>query len=152
MGALLNIERARKGLKVAEAMLSRTYPMAKDPKLFLAVAEDIYFALMECIEALFTINNSPLPEESEDAIEEFSGFASRFGFTPDHLKLVSELHRLIEAHKESPVEFARQDSFVICGEGYDFRKFGEKEMKTFLFDARLFLEKAALAVENNQNG
>lgn len=151
MGASQNIGRARKGLKVAEVMLSRTYPMAKDPKLFLAVAEDIYFALMECIEALSIINSTELPSEPEDLIEEFGGFASRFGFGLDHIKLISELHNIIESHKESPVEFARQDHFVICSENYDFRKFGEREMKSFLFDARLFLEKAALAVENNQN-
>ena len=119
MGAVKNIERARKGLKVAEMMLSRTYPMAKDPRLFLAVAEDIYFALMECIEAMFTLNSTDLPDSSADVIDEFSGFASRFGFGPDELKLISDLSNIIEAHKESPVEFARENDFVVCSENID---------------------------------
>lgn len=151
MGALQYLGRARKGLKVAEMLLSRTYPASEDTKIFLAAIEDIYFALVECVQAMFVIKGVEIPKEIDDLIEEFSDFSDALGFTANHLETITKLHKIITAHQESPVEFARKDGFVICEESYAFRKLTMNDMQKYLFDARLFMEKAVLVGEKSKD-
>jgi hypothetical protein len=149
MGVSQNIEKARRSLKVAEAMLSRSYPVSKDPKLFLAVCDDLLFALMECVGAVFALESRPLPADAGEAIGSFAEFAPKQGFSADDLALLRDMQGIILAHRESPVEFVRKDSFVICDEKYDFTRLTAESMQKFLFGARLFIERASAACERS---
>lgn len=156
MGASQNIEKARRSLKVAEAMLSKAYPVAKDPKLFLAVSEDIFFALMECVEAVLSVDGKSSSDAqsdvhddpAKDVLSAFRESAPKYHFGSEDFKLLSNLSRIVSAHRESPVEFVRQESFVICDGAYCFERLSFEEMQNFLFAARQFLERAASAVDN----
>ena len=45
-------ELAKQKIKVADHIISVTYPLVKDPKLLLGVLENIHSALMHCISAI----------------------------------------------------------------------------------------------------
>jgi hypothetical protein len=150
MGASQSIEKARRSLKVAEAMLSKTYPVAKDTKLFLAVAEDIFFALIECVYAVLKDDKKVADEEA--LMASFEDDAVRLGFGSEHPALLRKLHAIVTAHNESPVEFARKDGFVICDDDYSCVKLTLDDVQRYLFGARVFLERAASIVEGFKDG
>ncbi len=136
--ALLN--RARQSLVVAEQMLIRTYPVVKDPKLILAVAGDLHVGLTNCIEALCRRKNIET-DDFDSTFAAFECFAVTQGFSDKDIRLVKTINDIIEAHKQSPVEFPRHDAFVICDDNYGMRCISVNDMKRFLFESLLFFEK-----------
>ncbi|MBU2560880.1 MAG: hypothetical protein KKD17_01180 [Nanoarchaeota archaeon] len=137
---------ARRSLKVAEHMLIQTYPFVNDPRLVLAVAGDIYSALMSSMSALLLAGKKArkksLPDDFDSLFSAFREVAGGYGFTEDDLSLVSDTNRILVEHKESPVEFARRDSIVICDSRYKCSRISVDDMKKYLFRARLFVDKS----------
>ncbi len=142
--------RARRSLEVAEQVLIRTYPVVKDPKLILAVAGDIYSAVTSSIEAFILEKGGDLGADFRSNLAKFTRVAKDYSFGDDDLELIGRLHDIIEAHKESPVEFPRKDRFIICDERYDCKEITLEDMKNYLFRARLFIEKSEASLEKTQ--
>ncbi len=130
-----SMRRARRSLDVAEHMLNSTYPLVEDPKLILAVSEDLFTALLSSVFAL-------VGRDGADGIERFRREAAGLGFTEEDVGLLDRLQDIIREHEESPVEFARKDKFVICDDDYACDVVSVEDMKNYLFKARLFVEKA----------
>jgi hypothetical protein len=137
-------ERARRSIEVAEQMLLRTYPVVQDPKLILAVAGDVYFALMGCIEAVMLQAGMDSSDDFSSRLEAFKALASKQGFGWEEFSLVEDVHRIVSEHESSPVEFPRKDRLVICDEKYHCDVISVDDMKNYLFKARLFVEKARI--------
>jgi len=139
-------DRAKRSLKVAEHMLTQTYPIVNDPKLILAISEDIYTALSSSMSAI-TLSEGDFHQDFAD----FKQRSSELGFKEDEIDLIERFHSIITEHKESPVEFARKDKFVICDEKYNFDSLSLDDMKSYLFRARLFVEKAEAILDSKEN-
>ncbi|MFC1741238.1 hypothetical protein ACFL3V_01755 [Nanoarchaeota archaeon] len=140
------LERARRSLQVAEQVLINTYPLVKDPKLILAVAEDIHAALTSAAEAIIIKKGKYNPELQFHQYLE----ALENTITNDEQDLLKRLHNIIQGHKESPVEFPRKDHFVICDKKYDCDVISLDDMKKYLFRAGLFVEKAGDTVRGSR--
>jgi hypothetical protein len=134
------ISRARGSLQVAEKMLLHTYPVVNDPKLLLAVAGDIYTALTSGMTSILT-DKDITADDFSSQLKAFKGVAEDCNITEDDIILISELHDIMQQHKDSPVEFPRKDRFVICNNRYDMRTISLDDMKQYLFKAGLFVEK-----------
>jgi hypothetical protein len=143
------IDRARNSLKVAEQMLIHTYPVVNDPKLILAVAGDIYSALTSSIEAVLAKENRKA-DDFHGNFKAFKEIAPKHSFKQDDIELINTIHNIITEHKESPVEFARKDKFVICDEKYNLDVLSHEDMKKYLFRARLFIEAVESIVREKQ--
>ncbi|MFH1063970.1 MAG: hypothetical protein V1729_02735 [Candidatus Woesearchaeota archaeon] len=150
------LAKARKDLQVAEQMLIKTYPVVEDPKLILAILQDIYIALIGAMRAFLTfkgIKHDLISGDTDDidaAFEVFGKNARASGFKDDDIELIAKLHKIIREHKESPVEFARKDKFVICDEHYNCDVISVDDMKKYLFRARLFVDKTEETISGEQ--
>ena len=67
--------------------------------------------------------------------------ARKFDFSTDEINLILDVKKLIDFHKDSPVEFARTDKFVICSEDYKIASVSVQEMKKYIKGANSFLKK-----------
>lgn len=134
-------KRAKTSISLAEKMLFETYPVVNDPRLILAIADDIYTALMSCIEAVSMTWNLRFGDDFESGFSAFKERALKDGFTEEELDLVMKIHNIVAEHKKSPVEFTRKGRFVICDEVYNCTAISSDDMKSYLFRARLFVEK-----------
>jgi phage regulator Rha-like protein len=67
--------------------------------------------------------------------------AGRHGIDKEQIMLMQDIKSMISQHKDSPVEFARKDKFVICSEEYALTSVSLEQMKTFIKRARRFLDK-----------
>lgn len=145
-------ERARRSLQVAEQMIGKTYPIVNDPKLILAIAEDIYAALISSMTALL-VKKQEKKQLSDDFSSIFTAFkqmAPDMGFQHDDLVIIEELNTIISEHEESPVEFPRKDKFIICDDEYKCTAITLDDMKSYLFRAGLFIEKVNDALDKEQ--
>lgn len=137
--------------KKADHLAYVTYPMVRETKLLYAIAEIIYDSLEKGIQAVLEYERMykriPLvPGTFETELELFKDVAGRYGFNRNIVLLLMDLKRLINAKKQSPVEFVRKDKFVICDDDYTMSVLDINKIKAYVMDSREFIEKLNRAV------
>ena len=149
-------EHARKRLQVADHMLTMTYPMVKDPKLLLAVMENIFLALTNSIGALLHYERmyKRVPPFQDTFVSKFSVFkqkcAQSYRIDPDYVSMVQEIKEIILQHKKSPVEFTRNDAFVICSEDYKMKTISLDKMKIYILKSKTFIKQIDDIITKNR--
>lgn len=134
--------KAIKNIQVADHILTQTYPLVQDPKLLLAVVDNIFFALCEIIDMAVYYereekNIPPFHDSFEVKLNVFKmQLAQKYGVKPSSIAFIIDMKQIIDAHKSSPIEFSRKDSFVICDERYSMTTVDTLQMKKFIDDAR----------------
>lgn len=138
-------QEATRKLRSADHMLSTTYPLLKDPKLLLAVLENLHAALDSSVAALVHHERHwkripPFHDTFEMRLQIFSTqLARRLEIPPEYVQLISGVRELYLNHKKAPVEFARQDKFVMCSDQYSVKTLSERELKNHLSRAKGFV-------------
>ncbi len=137
-------EKAVRSVKVADHMLTVSYPLLNDPKILVAVANNLLqavdYGMMSVLEheKLFKrIMTYP------DTIQgRYALFKQRVLKSNNDKKfvIVSELLAIVDNHKASLVEFPRQDKFVIANDSYELRTLTVKELKDYLVKVREIVE------------
>ena len=149
-------EKAFEKLKVADHMLFTTYPLMKDPKLLLAVVENVNACLEYTIAALlhYELAHKRVPsfqETSQSRLELFeSNVAPRLRLNNNYGKLIREVKSLLSAHKKSPVAFAKKDKYVILSPKYDVTAVDVNIVKRHVFEAKLFLSNISVIVNKHE--
>jgi len=146
---------ARKKIQIADHMLTMTYPMVKDPKLLLAVMENIFLALTNSVAALLYYERTykRAPPFQDTFVSKFNIFrkcVSRYNIDESHLIMLKEIKDIILQHKKSPVEFTRNDSFIICSENYQMKTISLEKMKNYISKSRLFIQNINSIINKNQ--
>lgn len=137
---------ARKKIQIADHMLTMTYPMVKDPKLLLAVMENIFLALTNSIGSLLYYERiyKRVPPFQDTFVSKFNVFrekcARRLNIDQELILMVQEIKEIILQHKKSPVEFTRNDSFVICSEDYRMKTISLEKMRGYISKSKLFIQ------------
>jgi hypothetical protein len=126
------IERINQRLSNAEFILTKTYPLIKDPKMLLGVLENIYYAINDIITCFLEEKYYDLTDD-----EKYKIFIIKFS---KHVEIVKEIKIVWEKRKESPVEFVKNNQLYVCSDDYDIRIISENEMKRFLSNAKLLNE------------
>ena len=136
--------RAERHVKIADHMLTQTYPLLKDPKLLLAVMENIFLSLKYSMETLLYFDRlyKRIPPFQENFESKFNMFRqrviNRYKITQEYVNLIQDVRELIIEHKKSPVEFTRKDKFVICSDTYRMKTISTEQMKKFISSAKTF--------------
>ena len=140
------LKKARKNLHVADYMLTQTYPLVKDTKLLLAVMENLFLAMSNTMDSLLFYEREmksipPFHNSFESRFNTFKlKLVGKYGIDKEYLNLIHDIKSLISSHKSSPVEFIRQDKFVICSEEYDLKSISVEQMRSFIQRSRSFIE------------
>ncbi|NQV08762.1 hypothetical protein HQ529_02835 [Candidatus Woesearchaeota archaeon] len=151
----LEREKALKHLRVADHMLTQTYPLVKDPKLLIAVLENIFRSLSSAMSSILYYERlfKRIPPFSEDFDSMFNTFKARctrrYDINIEYITLIQNIKDLIQEHKKSPVEFARKDKFVITTESYHLRIISTDKIKEYISKAKLFIEEMNNMVSKN---
>lgn len=149
-------EKARKNIKVADHMAYITYNIVKDPKLLLAIMENIYLSLLNALRSILyyerTFKNIPAFSDNFEAqlLLFRNKVAPKHNISPEYADLLTELRDMLIKHKKSPVEFVRKDRFVICGENYKMKTVSIDEMKRYVAKAKEFIRKAERVTSENE--
>ncbi len=147
-------EKAEKNLKIGNHLLTQSYPLVKDPKLLVAVLQNIFLATASSMTAIlyYERENKSIPpfHDSFDAkFELFKKVAPKYSIPPDTLRAMLDMKTIITAHQEASVSFSRKDAFVICEEGYRLRTLTAESLKPLMAKAKLFIEQMEQITTNN---
>ena len=149
-------ESAKKKILIADHMLTQTYPLVKDVKLLLPVLENTFLALSYAMGAVLHYDRlfkhiNVLPENFEAKLYIFKEkCVPRYNINNEYILLMRELKEIIVAHKKSPVEFVRNDRFVICSENYKMKTISIPEIKKYVASAKLFIQSTDFIVSKNE--
>jgi hypothetical protein len=142
------LERAQKDIHLADHMLSVTYKLVKEPKMLLTVMERLHSSLISAIASILYYERyykriPPFPENQQAMIDTFKArCARRYRFSPDYAALVSEVADILHEHRESPVEFRKDDKFVICSPNYHLKIVKVEDIKKYIEKAKSFVKTA----------
>lgn len=130
-------EDALKFIKSADHMLTQTYPLVKDPKLLLAVLNNIYIALEHTMSAVLYYDRvykriPPFYDNFESKFNIFKIKSAPLNKLTLQVQFIQEIRELVKKHKQSPVEFSRRDAFVICDSDYKMRTITIPTLKDYV--------------------
>lgn len=149
--------RAKRNIQIADHMLTQTYPFVKDPKLLLAVMENIFLALTNAMASVLYYERlfkriPPFQDTFESKFNMFKLKTSvRYNIDNSYLMLMQEVRDMVLEHKKSPVEFSRHDSFVICSENYHMKTISTKNIQEYITKTKLFIEEVDKIVSKDEN-
>ncbi|MEK6948822.1 MAG: hypothetical protein AABX34_01280 [Nanoarchaeota archaeon] len=146
------MESAEKKLNFADYILSMTYPLVKDPKLLLSVAENMFLAFNYSLTSLLYYERHfkripPFQDNFSLKLQLFKDeCAERYGIGNEQLKAMQELKEILIAHKKSPIEFPRKESFMIFNESYEAKTLTQDLLKDYIKKAKLFIKKLSTII------
>ena len=121
-------EKSLQQLKIAEHLLSITFPLVKDPKLLIGIIHNLSSCLDYALESVLP-ENMAVPKSLNGKIE----FLRHNHHLPEeYVDLIRKIGRLIEFHKKSPVVFKRGEKQVICNDNYDLEVLSAKEIENLI--------------------
>lgn len=146
---------ARKKITIADHMLTQTYPLVKDVKLLLPVLENTFLALSYAMSSVLHYDRlykhiNVLPENFEAKLYIFKEkCVPRYKIDKEYLQLIREIKDIIMAHKKSPVEFVRNDRFVICSDNYRMKTISTDQLKKYIAKSKIFVQETNNIVNKN---
>ena len=149
-------DKALKNLKIADHMVTVTYPLLKDNRLLLAATENLFLSVSNAMNAILYYDRlfkrvPPFADTFEVKFNLFKRKSSqRYHLKPTHAQLIKEVRDILVHHRKSPVEFSRKDAFVICSSDYRIRTISQKDLKEYLGKAKVFIQLMLKIVQENE--
>lgn len=134
----MSFDTAKKKVLIADHMLVMTYKHLKDPKLLVAVLDNLIqslnLGLAELLHKEREYKRVPAyPETTEGMFNVFRDkLATKMGASAEGLRNMSEMIELQKAQKAAPVEFARKKEFVIANKDYRLKTITEEKLKNHI--------------------
>lgn len=147
------ISQAKGKVKAADHMLTQTYPLINDPKILVAVVNNLFTG---CNYAMFSVLNfertyKRIPLFSTNFEQAYSlfknGVSPRYNLNKEEVRLLRILNDIIQEHKRSPVEFSRRDKFVICNDSYQIRTINVTQIKKYINLGKLLVKHCSEIIE-----
>jgi hypothetical protein len=135
---------AKKKMSLADHMLSVTFPLVRDSKLLLAVMENLFLSLTHSMAFLLYYERmfKRIPPFFDTFESKFRLFSEKcvpeYGIEEEWLSLLREVKDVLMAHKRSPIEFSKNDQFVICSDDYQLKVLKAEDIKVFVAKTKEF--------------
>lgn len=150
-------EDAKKRLEVADHILTQTYPLVNDPKLLVAVLENLFLTMSYAMGAILHYERTfkrvpPFQDTFDSKLNMVVTKVSRnHGIKKEQLDAMVQMRDILKEKKKSPVEFRRKDAFVICSDGYiTMNEITRDKIKEYLAKTRAFMNTAESITSQNE--
>jgi len=134
-----------KYLKNADHMLYMTYPLVKDVKLLITISNNIDKAVKLSIMAFLRYDwlykrIVKIPDDFDARLDLFKKISvNRYGFKLSDIDFAKEIDEIMVKHRQSPVEFIKNDKFVISYNTYKLKSIGYEDVKGYVLKAKPFI-------------
>ena len=148
---------AEKKLKLADHILTMTYPMVKDPRLLLSSIENLFLAFTYGMSSLLYYEQlfKRIPQFPDNFAGKFEMFrdecSKRYNIDSEHLKIIQDIKEIIVSHKKSPMEFSRNDSLIICNGNYRMKTISANMIHNYVQKAKLFIKNISTIVSKDES-
>lgn len=150
------LKEASRTIKIADHMVSVTYPLVKDTKLLLAILENLNISLKNSIAALvyYDRHYKRIPPFQDTFESQFNIFQAKsiemYRIDKSYVNLIQNIQTLIKEHKSSPIEFIRKDQFVICSDNYNIKTLSLENIREFIVQTKNFIDKITQIINQNE--
>jgi len=140
------LDEADRIIKTIDHMIYITFPLIKDKKLLLKILLETKTAIAKCINSIlqyeYLYKRIKLHKEPKINFKIFIEKCSpRYNIQEQEIKLILELFNLAEKHRQSPMEFMRNEKIVILSENSEPETLTLEKTKEFLQLSKNMLEK-----------
>ncbi len=135
---------AIKHMKVADHILTMTYPLVQDPKLLKLVLKNIYLSLENAMVALLHFERLQkqsivIKSEFNYLVECVKPYLKKHNISLEYTAFLKELNNIMKKQEKAGVEFIRKEKFVFTGKDYKLNTVTKKEMKDYIIKGKLFM-------------
>jgi len=140
------IQDAEKIIQKVDHLVYITYPLIKDKRLLLKILLEINIAVTNCVNSIlqheYIYKKITLYKNAKTNFRTFNEKCSqKYKITKEEIKLILELFDLVEKHKQSPMEFVRNEKVIILSENLKPKTITIEKIKEFLLLAKNVLTK-----------
>ena len=141
-----NLEESQRIIRVADHLIYMTYPLVKDKKLLLKIIVELKKGLTSCINAIlqyeYLYKRIKLSPDSKSNFNTFQQkCAPRYNISNQEIQAILEIFRIVEKHKQSPMEFVRNEKVVILSKNLQMEIITFEQAKQFLQISKDILKK-----------
>ena len=141
------LQQAQQHYQTAEHLLLITHPQLKDPKLYLAIINQLLSALDSAFEALIISSTTTIIK-----VPNFKVSIQKFNYLLENkllqnkissstLKQIHSLLNIPAQQQQSPIEFRRQEAYIICSPDYQqLQQLSPQLIQEYLHQTKLFLQ------------
>jgi len=151
-----SLDEARRMIKTVDHMVYVTYPILKENRLLIKMLEQVNNAVFNIINAIiqheYAYKRIRLYSDMRANMEIFEEkVAPRYGISGEHMLGIKQVFNLIEKHRKSPMEFVRQNKFIIMSENLETENVTLDKLKFFLTISKELLKKAEMTMTSDRN-
>ena len=149
-------EKAQTKLKIADHMLTMTYPLVKDTKLLLVIMENLFLSLTYAMSSILYYERlfKRIPLFSDNFESKFSIFKekciNKYDIPQEYVRLLQNVKSTMMKHKKSPIEFERKGAFVICSDSYKLRTISTSQIKDYIAKTKEFIQISSNITHKNE--
>ncbi len=138
------VGRANKSFETADHLAYVTYPLLKEIKLVMTIAENLLNALVCGMDAFLAYERMykrihELPDDFNSRFEIFKNkIVPRYGIEREQVLLISDLKRIIDYRRKSPIEFVKRDKLFICSHDYKMQTISYDKIKDYIYKSKPF--------------
>ena len=145
-----NLNDAIKNLQIADHMTYVTLPLVKDNRLLLKIFDNIYKSIVGCVNAIlnyeYLYKRIKIYSSTNENMQTFvHKCAKKYDLTNEQIKKIQQIIILNKQHKQSAMEFVKQNRIVILSDSLGTQILDVQKIKEFLLLAKELLMKT-----NNQ--
>lgn len=150
---LLSLDSASKIVKTADHMIYITFPLIREKRLLVKILDEIYLVVLNVVNAILQYEYAyKRITLYRDARTNFSTFrekcASRFNINQEEVAKIVEIFKIVEKHKQSPMEFVRKDKLIILSDNLHTDTITVDKLKEYIITAKSVLRKAEQKIKN----
>jgi hypothetical protein len=146
---------SEKLMKLADHVLTMTYPLVQDPKILKVVLHNVYEAMFNTLGYLLNYERyykrvPPFTENYPVMVEMAKDVFRKYNISTGYVGFLNEINETVETQKQSEVEFVRKEKVVFASKDYDLNAISVKELKEFIAKAKLFMQDINRVVKENE--
>lgn len=131
---------ALRQIKIADHLMTMTYPIVQDPKLLKVILNNLYKALYNALESFHNFEKLSYTNNNfEILVDKCKHNFKKYNISPSYEDFLLEIHNLITKRQRSDVEFIRKEKFVFSSKDYNLHIVTKEEMKNYIVKGKLFL-------------
>lgn len=131
---------AERSLENAKKILTVSYPFTNDPKLFTSVIDRLYNSWINGLRALGVQNNTTAKSLNVKLGFSRGRFSQRHKVPQRILRTFDTIMKIKQAREESPMEFRRKQTFVICSPSLQFQRLDKPTVQSHVARTEEFLQ------------
>ena len=146
-----NLQQAIRNLQIADHMTYVTFPLINEKRLLLKIFDEIYKSIINCITA--TLNYEHLykriqiyNEDNENLNTFLLRCAKNYSLSDQQIKKIKEIIELNKKHKQSAMEFVKNERVVILSDNLRTQTLDIQQIKQYLLLAKELLMKTNMRV------